>query len=64
LAALVEVIQLAGISPPTGVQIDALTPFAVETRSPGVFSQLTTAEAEAAIAAAQAVFDWASALIH
>ena len=63
LAALVEMLQLAGVPLPATIQIEALTPFAVETRYPGVFAQVTTQEAGAAIDSATAVFEWASQFI-
>lgn len=63
LAALVEMIQLAGLSLPASMQVEALTPFAVETRYPGAFAQVTTAEADAAIRSAEAVFEWASQIV-
>lgn len=64
LEALVEMIQLAGFNLPASVQIESLTPFAVETRYPGVFSQVSTAEAESAIESAEAVFKWANGLVR
>ena len=63
LEALVEMVQLAGMSLPAAVQIESLTPFAVETRYPGVFSQVSTAEAESAICSAEIVFEWARDLV-
>jgi HEPN domain-containing protein len=64
LEALVEMAQLAGISLPDSVQVESLTPFAVETRYPGIFSQVSTAEAESAILTAEAVFGWAGGLVR
>lgn len=61
LEGLIEMIQAAGISwPLASQQIDVLTPFAVETRYPGGLGQISSAECEAAINSAEAVFDWAS----
>jgi HEPN domain-containing protein len=61
LEALIEMIQAAAITWPLAArQIDALTPFAAETRYPGALGQVSTAEAEAAIRSAEAVFEWAS----
>lgn len=63
LEALVEIVQLAGLSLPVAIQIESLTPFAVETRYPGVFSQVSTAEAENAIRSAEVLFDWARGVV-
>lgn len=64
LEALIEIIQLAGIAWPLATQhIEALSPFAVETRYPGGLAQISDPEAEEAIESAERVLTWARTLI-
>lgn len=64
LEALIEIIQLAGVAWPLAAQqIEALAPFAVETRYPGGLAQVSDAEAEEAIKSAEQVLNWARTVI-
>ena len=64
LEALIEMIQLAGLTWPFApAEIESLTPFAVETRYPGGFAQVTNSEAEEAIHAARCVLKWARGVV-
>ena len=65
LEALIEMIQLTGLAWPFApAEIEALTPFAVETRYPGGFAQVTDDEAIAAVNAARRVLEWARGVIQ
>ena len=64
LEALIEMIQLSGLTWPFApAEIEALTPFAVETRYPGGLAQVTATEAEEAVLAARRVVEWARAVV-
>lgn len=65
LEALIEMIQISGLAWPFApAEIQALTPFAVETRYPGGFAQVTSVEAEEAVSAARRVVNWARAAVQ
>jgi HEPN domain-containing protein len=65
LEALLEIVHLTGITWPFATaEVEALTPFAVETRYPGCVAQVTDPEARQAIEAAEQVLRWARSLAH
>ena len=65
LEALIEMIRMAGLTWPfAAAEIEALTPFAVETRYPGGFAQVTDAEANESVQTARRVLAWARVVIQ
>jgi|GEM_PF-208230 len=63
LEALTELARLAKLSWPFAEdEIDALTPYAVETRYPGGYAEITKLELESAIGVAERVVRWAKEL--
>jgi HEPN domain-containing protein len=64
LAELLTLVQKAGIEVPAEIQeATLLAPYAVETRYPGLWEEVTPADHQEAVRVAQRVVQWAEALI-
>jgi len=65
LEALLEILREAGVTlPQTMDDIDELTPYAVETRYPGVWEPITLSDVDRAFRLAEAALAWAVEMIR